>query len=373
MITVITGTPGAGKTLYAISKLLMQLVGTVVKQTQADGTVVEHPRTIYTNIKGLLIDHELVQDDGPEGLRSWHTWAKPGAVIVVDEFQRTWPPRPNGSKIPEEIAALDTHRHMGVDFILICQNLLNADRHIHGLTNRHLHVRRMANMPVAVVYEWDHASRGLLFKNALSKTPFKYSSKVYKLYRSAELHTKQPRSLPFVLWLVLAAVAGLFYLVPQAKDRILRGVELQTVVQAAPDPKKLLPPAPAASRPRPAVLPVTPAPVVPPSPTIDFQLTPVDTRLSGCGSVRDVCRCFNAHGVELPVPRDMCNIRVAPVSPQLAQVVPLERTGLEVRSLDAPDLSLQDAEVLSFLGRGRHRVQSAQIAPVAILRPDLPK
>jgi len=54
MITLITGTPGAGKTLYAISKLLRDLVGSVVKSTDQNGQPVETPRRILTNIPRLL-------------------------------------------------------------------------------------------------------------------------------------------------------------------------------------------------------------------------------------------------------------------------------------------------------------------------------
>ena len=98
MITVITGTPGAGKTLYAISKLIQPLVGTTVKHTQEDGTVEEVPRTIYTNINGLLLDHELIDGGENNGLRDWWKWAKPGSVIVFDEVQRIWQPRPTHAR-----------------------------------------------------------------------------------------------------------------------------------------------------------------------------------------------------------------------------------------------------------------------------------
>jgi zona occludens toxin len=128
VITVITGTPGAGKTLYAISKLIRPLLGTTVTRTLPDGSKEELPRTIYTNISGALFDHELIDDRADGGLRNWHEWAKPGAVIVYDEFQKAWPPRPNGARVPDDIQALDTHRHMGVDFILITQNVMNVDR-----------------------------------------------------------------------------------------------------------------------------------------------------------------------------------------------------------------------------------------------------
>lgn len=220
MITVITGTPGAGKTLYTIEKLLLPQIGKTIKGRDEHGNQVEHERKVYTNINGLQIDHELIDGGETQGLRDWHKWAKPGSLIVFDEVQKVWPPRPNGSKIPEDVQALDTHRHMGVDFILITQNVLNVDRHIHALGGRHLHVRRVANMPLATVYEWDHVSRGLLYSKAISKAPWKYSKKVFKLYKSSELHTKQPRRIPGLVWFILAGIVAMFVLTPQVFERI---------------------------------------------------------------------------------------------------------------------------------------------------------
>lgn len=220
MITVITGTPGAGKTLYTIEKLLLPQVGKTIKGRDEHGNEVQHERKVYTNINGLQIEHELIDGGDTEGLRDWQKWAKPGSLIVFDEVQKVWPPRPNGSKIPEDVQALDTHRHLGVDFILITQNVLNVDRHIHALGGRHLHVRRVANMPLATVYEWDHISRGLLYSKAISKAPWKYSKKVFKLYKSSELHTKQPRRIPGLVWFILFGLAAMAVLTPQVFERI---------------------------------------------------------------------------------------------------------------------------------------------------------
>lgn len=239
MITVITGTPGAGKTLYAIAKLLLPLIGTTVKKTNDNGDQVELPRTIYTNINGLQVEHELIGAGGEwaqgktkdwefqplpgttgNGLRDWHTWAQPGSVIIYDEFQKVWPPRPNGAPVPPDLQALDTHRHMGVDIILISQTPNNFDRHIAGLAGRHLHVRRFGNMGLTIVYEWDHLSRTLMYSKAIAKSPWKYDKKVFKLYKSAELHTKQPRKLPAHLFLVAIALAASAYLIPTVISRI---------------------------------------------------------------------------------------------------------------------------------------------------------
>lgn len=234
MITVITGTPGAGKTLYTIQKLLLPLLGTHVPQ-EVDGVTTLHPRTIYTNIKGLTIDHELIDGGAEEGLRDWHEWAKPGAVIVFDEVQKIWSPRANGSAVPPDIQALETHRHMGVDFILITQNVMLVDRNIHALGGRHLHIRRVANMPFATVYEWDHVNRQLLFAKAITKSPYKYNKKVFKLYHSADLHTKQPRKLPGVLWFGVLAIGLMAWKGPD----VYRGLTGQTSIAAASSSKSV--------------------------------------------------------------------------------------------------------------------------------------
>lgn len=329
-ITLITGVPGSGKTLYAVSELLRPLVGAVEKKTDERGNAVDIPRTVYTNINGLLLDHQLIEGGGkwdlapskdwhytgnPESLRNWHQWAKPGHVVCFDEFQKFWPPRPNGSAVPPDIQALDTHRHMGVDFILVTQNCMNVDRHIMGLVDRHLHVRRVANMPMAVVYEWDHASKTLNYKNSMTKSPWRYPKGAYKLYKSAELHTKQRRKVPALVWFILAGFAGASFAFPTLKNRLDERIngkapEEKGAPAAAPVPKvgeKIQyvkdgvaytvetvqnPPTPIAASSAP-LEPLVPATVL---------------QTAGCIVVKDRCSCFDTGGAKVPAPPDGCTV-----------------------------------------------------------------
>ena len=218
MITIITGTPGAGKTLYTVQHYLQHLVGSTVTKTHDDGSTEQVPRTIYTNINGLLLDHELIDGSDTGGLNNWHEWAKPGSVIVFDEVQKSWPPRPNGAKVPDYIQALETHRHMGVDFILITQGIMLIDRNLIALAGQHLHIRRLGNSRTCIVYEWDHVSRSLMYAKSISKKLWRYDPKIFKLYKSAELHTKQKRKLPGLIWFVLIALAVLIWQIPQVSS-----------------------------------------------------------------------------------------------------------------------------------------------------------
>lgn len=302
MITIITGTPGSGKTLYTIQKLLQPLVGTHIPQ-EVDGVVTLHPRTIYTNINGLQLDHELIDGGDNEGLRNWHEWAKPGSVIVFDEVQKVWPPRANGSVVPEDIKALETHRHMGVDFILITQGPMLIDRNLHMLCGRHLHVRRVANLPFATVYEWDLMSRTLNFKSSLRKEPYRYNRAVYKLYKSSSLHTKQVRKLPVVLWFLLAGIGVAAWKVPQVYDSLVHPVK--PVVATNDKAEKVSG----------ATKPTEAAGAVPgekPSSGADAvaaaQKGPV---LSGCVRSKKRCNCYDEDGMAMAPEPGTCELMTA--------------------------------------------------------------
>lgn len=327
MQTIITGAPGSGKTLHAIEKLLLRVIGTTVKGRDADDQPVEYPRTIYTNINGLLLEHELVEAGPPwdgnekagwkqaegnrKGWHNWHEWAPPGAVLVVDEFQKVWPPRPNGAPVPPDVQAMDTHRHKGVDFILISQNANNFDRHISGLAGRHLHVRRVANLPMAIVYEWDHVSRSLLYRNAFSKTPWWYKTRVYKLYKSAEVHTSQPRKLPALLFVLIGAIGLAAWKIPESAARILArsGTPIQSAQPAANAPGRIPPPSydtPAPAQKEAPVPGSVAAGGIPQAPASAAVVA------AGCVTMRGRCRCFDVDGKPAPALPEICEPEISP-------------------------------------------------------------
>ncbi len=301
MITFITGVPGSGKTLYCIDKLLREIVGKTVTAKDKQNETVEIQRTVYTNIKGLLIDHELVDS---EWLQDWHNRCKPGDVICYDEVQEVWKPRANGSKVPEDIGKLETHRHMGVDFILISQHPLLVDRNILQLVGRHLHVRRVSSIGAAVVYEWDHCSRSLLYKNAMTKFPWRYNKEVFKLYKSAELHTKQKRKMPGLVWFFLIGLASLAWFAPSTYTNI---TEKPKSVDVAKSPKQ------PASAPKPApVIAAASAPALP-SPPAPAASAPV---LMGCASATKnkitMCKCYDDKGRSMEAPPGYCTDSTQP-------------------------------------------------------------
>lgn len=196
-ITLVTGTPGSGKTLYAVWTL--------------DKLAKSGRRIVANGIRNLAIDHELWDDDM---VREWYKHCQPNDVIVVDECQRIWP-MVSASVVPsEDIKMLHTHRHFGVDVMVITQHPNVMNKVIRNLVGEHIHVRRLFGGRRAMLYQWDHCHNpNSGFKDAV-KTLWHYPKKVFDLYTSAELHTKPKRVIPkalFVLPVALVVAVVLAY------------------------------------------------------------------------------------------------------------------------------------------------------------------
>lgn len=191
MMTLITGTPGSGKTLYAVWML---------DREQKRGR-----RLLVNGIRDLAVEHELVSD---ADVRRWHEVVQPNDILVVDEVQRIWPPVPQGTKPTDDIEKLHVHRHLGVDIVVITQHPQRMNKTVRDLVGRHVHVRRLFGLNRAMLYEWDHCHNPSSLKDAV-KTSWPYPRSVFKLYTSAEVHTKQKAVIPKALFITpLVAIAA---------------------------------------------------------------------------------------------------------------------------------------------------------------------
>lgn len=205
-ITLITGKPGTGKTVFAVS-------GYIKPELQKS-------RIVYTNgIPDLKFSHiELTNED----LNRWNekepvegrkgvfelTTLKEDSLIVVDEAADVWPAL-HLKEIPEFLQYLRKHRKYALDFLLLTQDphflhphvLLNVDRHIHLVTD----------WRGTYSYEWpEYCANPIMPTNqnrAVSK-PYKLDKSVFTEFYSATKHLPKPkRSVPKMVY---AAVFMLF-------------------------------------------------------------------------------------------------------------------------------------------------------------------
>lgn len=218
MITLITGVPGAGKTLYAVSEILLP-------ESKTD-------RPIFVdNIPDLLPRHEVAPD-----VLDWPDWAPEGAHIFIDEVQRVWRPEAAGKLPHRSIAELETHRHRGLDFTIMTQHPSLVHANVRRLVGKHIHVRRTALGVKVYEYSECQANPDTAWRNALTKLNWKHPKSAFGLYKSASLHVKVKFRIPGavkVLAVCVVAIAGLGYYMFDRLWTATRGIEQPQLVTNA--------------------------------------------------------------------------------------------------------------------------------------------
>ena len=205
MIYLHTGLPGAGKTLYTIDW---------VRREWPDRAV------FYSGIKDLKLGW-MKLPSWERGDRVAADWVEvpDGAVVVIDEAQHTFRPRAPGAKVPEHVAALETHRHRGLDIVMITQHPKLLDANVRRLCGCYKHIVRRFGGHSAVVHEWMEVKEDPERSRQDSiRKEWAYPKELFGVYHSAEVHTHK-RRIPwrvFVAWgapvLALLCLGGGIYL-----------------------------------------------------------------------------------------------------------------------------------------------------------------
>ncbi len=193
MLTIISGVPGSGKSLYALSLV-------------TEGK----PPHIKPNVRFINFDvHDKSLLITIEDLRK----QPPGTVIVVDEAQKYFGPKPPTVPLPA-YQDLAEHRHDGIDVILITQHPSQLDARYRRLCNDHYHVVRVFGADSARIHHWSEIHEDVSSRAESDASIWFYDKSLYSLYHSADLHTGKkriPKRLIFGL-ATLFLVPGLFYL-----------------------------------------------------------------------------------------------------------------------------------------------------------------
>jgi zona occludens toxin len=296
MITLTTGLPGGGKSLYTIC---------YIKRLSEK----ESRPVFYHGIKDLALPWIQLEDPA-----KWYE-CPDGAIIVIDECQSTFRPRANGSTVPRHVAELETHRHKGHDLFFITQHPMLLDPNVRRLVGKHFHVVRNFGFNKATVHEWNQ------LKESPDKTrsdsirhDFIYPKEAFGYYKSAEVHTVKGK-LPARIYMLLVIpflVAGLvwaaFSVLSRSKDAegheghldpkniqpaIYRGKEAQKTDYIE------------ARMPRISGMPQT-------SPVYDDLTRPVEVPYpAACVLIRNTCTCYTQQATKLETDEVICRQIVA--------------------------------------------------------------
>ncbi len=196
MLYLITGVPGSGKTLKMISDL-MNRKDLKNRPLYLDG---------IPNVKEEVIPNLPIPDG--ESMQTWHKWAPTGSILVIDECQRVFRPRPSGSKVPDYVAELETHRHKGIDIFLLTQHPRLIDINVRSLIGHHCHISK-TNLGVRRMFEWESCGDPTSRASVASavKSVYTLDKKAFGVYKSAEEHTKIRTKLSRVVYIAPVVLA----------------------------------------------------------------------------------------------------------------------------------------------------------------------
>jgi zona occludens toxin len=300
VITVITGLPGNGKTLYALAWL----------QAKAE----KEGRTVYySGIADLKVPGWVEFD-----AEKW-TELPTGSYILVDEAQRVYRPRAAGSKVPAYVEALETHRHKGVDLVLITQHPMLLDGNVRRLAGQHFHIVRKFGAAWSTVHEWGRIKENCDKSRAdSSRIEFKFPKHVYGWYKSAEAHTHKlrlpPRVVLFIAMPFILAALGYLAWTKLDPDRRAEAARqkakeqgAQPITQQTARPGQLMTAAQYVEQfaPRVQGLAYT-------APIYDQVTQPTEAPYpAACVVMRDECRCYTQQATRLDVGDDLCRQIVA--------------------------------------------------------------
>ncbi len=335
MITLITGTPGAGKTLYCLTEVCPAFEG----------------RPFYVDgIPDLLINHDLPSGPVESETQSYADWLPDNGVLVVDEAQRIWRPRSSSSKVPRGVEAMETHRHHGHDLVLVTQHPNLLDSNVRRLVGRHLHVRRVWGMSRALVYEWDQATDPNRISTA-TKSSWAYPKKAFGLYKSATVHTNRGQRPPFLVFVVLVLPILLGYFGYISYQSIKARTQTPTAVVGVG--VGAVPQATAMADAKPfdvsAFVPVIPSEPAS-APAYDhLRHVVVMPRVAACISSASRCICYTQQSTRLNMPESDCRLLASdPRFDSFSAPVASPPLGSERVSPAAPESSPPEREPVSW-------------------------
>ncbi len=204
MLYLITGVPGSGKTLKMMSDL-MRRDDLKNRPLYLDGIPDVNPQ---------IIPNQPIPEG--ESMQTWHKWAPSGAILVIDECQRVFRPRPSGSKVPDYVAELETHRHRGIDFFLLTQHPRLIDVNVRSLIGHHVHIGK-TSLGARRMVEWERCANPEANADIANgvKSVYTLDKKAFGVYKSAEEHTKirTKRSKIVVIFplAIIAVLIGAWY------------------------------------------------------------------------------------------------------------------------------------------------------------------
>lgn len=194
LLVLLTGRPGHGKNIYALTFLEQQEFINYDKETKTFSSTIDRP-LFFIAFDGInIVDSTTAKyedlDDLPTDQENNNNSKFPdNSVIVIDEAHRYSPKSTNKEGFTSFVSFLKIHRHYGFDFIFIIQSQKDLNIDIRNLVENHFRVNRPFGTQKSFVNHYLGA------ETSENKQPVKQSSKpfvldrrFFEVYKSASIH-----------------------------------------------------------------------------------------------------------------------------------------------------------------------------------------
>lgn len=325
MLKLITGIPGAGKTLYAVSMLK--------KEVERNASLpAGEQRNIYCDITGLTI----------EGIEppplDWRQ-TPPKSLIIYDEAQFQKPFQAGRGLSPYEyIQELTIHRKTGHEIWYITQDPKRLHGNILDMVEQHWHLDRPYGAKLASIYQFRGVERTPKSRSAIEraerKTLFNYDKKLFDLYQSSEVEDGIKLRLPPKFFMSIAAILAIvgfsaYMFFGESTQDMLQGKGKNEPVSTAANAEPVAVPAAV-----PATAPAQPVSALSPVEHIDYPPTKVIfEQVAMVVSNNDLCIAKDASGRTLAISNDECQLFAAnPYASSYIPMAALEKVYVEKES-----------------------------------------
>lgn len=332
MITIISGTPGSGKTALIVEMILAELklgrniytfgIPKLLVNVKKAGDVKEWQSGTWLQIDRY--DPDLTKRKGIKS--TWYPRGCPedcsflsscprvgslnstftpdaGSLLIIDEAHTEFPQRPAGKAPPPYVEALTVHRHQGLDIWFVSQRPSFLDPFVRGLSSRHIHLslNPFSFTGSRTRYEWSEYQESLTraSKMLAAKSSYKPSPVVFPLYASASVHTKLDQRMPTIMKVFVIMVCILVGMAGLAVSRVKSHIKGIEQVRASSKPSDFIPLVPMSKEVKPSSIggARSDTPIL--GGLQQSLLAPVPHKLSSCLSTASKCQCYTDKGVKV--------------------------------------------------------------------------
>ena len=119
MIELLEGVPGSGKSYYAVSERLLKWVRAGRRvYVFVDGFYLDR-LALFEGIDVSQLHKQITLWMSGEDVKAGLLHVEPGSAVLIDEVQTVF--RSKDKTDPELLRWLETHRHRGIDIVMMCQ------------------------------------------------------------------------------------------------------------------------------------------------------------------------------------------------------------------------------------------------------------